>query len=282
MMRDRLTRVGCWTAIAAVIWGLLAFLLVLAPGTAAQAGPNARVRVIHTAFDAPPVDVYQEDSVLFSQLGFAAASAPVELPPGSHRLKLTSAGESDSLAQAALTVESGKTYTILVAGRRSDITTKVLEDDLSPLGAGKSRVRVVHTSLDTPAVDVALQGDQVLFPNLGYTDVSDYRTVDAATIDVELRPAGSTTAALTVPDLALEAGKVYTVYAVGLSNGPPPLSLVPVVDSTLMTTASTSPAQAPATIPRSGAGGGWVPALLLALLAAAAMAGGAGLHRQSR
>ena len=279
-MAERLIQAGRITAIAALIWGLFTFLA--APGSAAQATPTARVRVIHTSFDTPPVDVYQDDAPLVTGLGFATASAPVAVPAGSRSLKLTAAGANGSLAQTELTVESGKSYTILVAGRRTDITAKVLEDDLSPLGAGKSRVRVVHTSLDTPAVDVALQGDQVLFTNLGYTDVSDYRTLDAATVAVELRPAGTTTAALAVPDLTLEAGKVYTVYAVGLSNGPPPLSLVPVVDSTQLTSAPAGPATAPTTIPKSGAGDGWVPALLLALLAAAAMTSGTALRLRSR
>jgi hypothetical protein len=50
--------------------------------------------------------------------------------------------------------------------------------------------------------------------------------VDAGTYTVEVRPAGTTNAVLTLPNVKFEAGKLYTVIATGLVNGTPALSAI--------------------------------------------------------
>jgi hypothetical protein len=275
-------------ALLAVLIAVGGLLLLWATPLPAAAADTARIRVIHTSFDAPPMDIYQDGARIIGKLGFTEVSALVELPPGSHTLKLTAAGATEGIAETELNAESGKTYTILVAGRLADISARLIEDDLSPIAAGKSRLRVVHASPDTPAVDIAVQGGDVIFPNLGFTDASAYRTFDAGAANLELRPSGTQTVALAAPPLALESGKVYTLYAVGLSSGAPALSIVRVVDTTqaagaALVQADTSPA-APATIPRTGLGDQGLTLALLSLivLAALAMAGGIMLRARAR
>jgi hypothetical protein len=265
-------------------------LAVNTPAAAAQTG-EAALRVIHASPDAPAVDIYVNGAKAISNLAFEEASAWAMLPAGSYDVKVTAAGGTDAVIQATLPLEAGKYYSVAATGKLADITAKVFEDNLTGLDAGKARLRVIHASPDAPAVDVAVKGGAVLVPGLAFPNASDYLTLDPATVDVEVRAAGTSTVALAVPGLTLEAGKVYTVYAVGLLSGTPALSVLPVVDNAVAaaapapsaggeagagTTSSNGGTMAPG-MPSTGAGENAFSLALvaLALLAAASLTAGA-------
>ncbi|MEO8082491.1 MAG: LPXTG cell wall anchor domain-containing protein [Ardenticatenales bacterium] len=86
---------------------------------------------------------------------------------------------------------------------------------------------------------------------------------------VEVRLAGTTTVALAVPGVRLDAGNVYTVFAMGLASGQPSLMAVPSLDAA-------HAMSAPAMLPKTGAADN-VP-LLLAVVGALMVA--AGIARQ--
>lgn len=258
-----------------------AFLAIACAGTPSHAlakqEKGAQVRVLHTIFDAPGIDLFLNDSKAVTDLEYKGITPRIAVPAGKYTLKVVRTGDSASVFSTDLTLEAGKSYTIVVVGKWASLDAKVLEDDLSKLDAGKTRVRLMHTSTDTPAVDVALQGGQILVPNLGFAEVSDYLTVDAATITVELRPAGSTTVALTVPNVKLEQGTVYTVAVVGTSAGTP--GLAPVVVADKVSIAEALPATGgpgavlspPDTVPVTGVGTPPLEVLAVSFLLAAAL-----------
>jgi hypothetical protein len=193
---------------------------------------DAHVRVLHASPDAPAVDVYVNGAKAFSNLAFKDISQWAALPAGSYDVKVTAAGKTDAVIAAKLPLEGGKYYTVAAVGKLANIAPKVIEDNLTA-APGKASLRVVHASPDAPAVDVAAKGGAVLVPNLTFPNASDYLSVDPMTVDVEVRPAGTQTVALAVPGLTLEAGKVYTVYAIGLLSGTPALGVLPVVDASI-------------------------------------------------
>ncbi|GAB3541043.1 hypothetical protein GCM10027443_39810 [Pontibacter brevis] len=96
----------------------------------------------------------------------------------------------------------------------------VLEDDLTEPAANNAHVRFVHLSPDAPAVDVAVQGGDVLFSNRSLRSVTDFAPVPAGTYTLEVRPAGSTTAVLTIPDVTLSDNDIYTIFARGFLSPP--------------------------------------------------------------
>ena len=95
-----------------------------------------------------------------------------------------------------------------------------------------ARIRVVHASPDAPAVDVAVRDGDVLIENLVFPDASDYLSVPADTYDLEVRPTGTTDVALDLPGVELEAGMVYSVYAIG-HVGDGSLTVLPVTSTTM-------------------------------------------------
>ena len=94
-----------------------------------------------------------------------------------------------------------------------------------------ARVRVMQTSPDAPVEDIAVKGRPVLISNVAFRQVADYLPVDAGTYDLRMRAAGTDTVALEVTGLALQNRAVYTILAMGIVGGEPPLTAIPSPDA---------------------------------------------------
>ncbi len=77
----------------------------------------------------------------------------------------------------------------------------------------------MHLSPNAPAVDIAVTGGPVVFANRTFKQSTAFTPLDAATYNLEVRLAGTTTVALPLPGVTLQAGKIYTVFAKGLVGG---------------------------------------------------------------
>lgn len=217
-------------------WGIRAglpllaagLLILLAFGTAAAQSGTARVRVIHASPDAPAVDVYVDGQRAISNLAFPKGIDYTPLPAGPHRVQVAPAGAGVGAAviTANLTLEAGKDYTVAAIGPLAGIEAQVFNDDNSAPASGQAKVRVLHLSPDAPAVDIAVRGGPTLVSNLSFPNASSYAQAPAGTYTVEVRPAGTQTAALTIPNVTLEAGKIYDLGAAGLLGGKPELQVV--------------------------------------------------------
>jgi hypothetical protein len=216
---------------------LAAVALVLGLMTTAFAdGHQARVRVVHASPDAPAVDVLVNGGAAFTNAPFKGITDYAALDPATYNIKVVPAGATEPVViEADLPLEA-KDYTVVAVGKLENIEPLVLVDNNSAPAAGKAHVRFVHASPDAPAVDIAVKGGPILFGNVAFKGVGDYLPVDAGTYDLEVRLAGTDTVALSVPGLALQAGTVYTVFAMGLAGGEPALMAVPSVDAMPSTT----------------------------------------------
>lgn len=226
---------------AALLALALALLAFASGGADAQSG-NARLRVLHASPDAPAVDVYLDGAEAVSDLAINSITDYVSVPAGSHTVEVFPAsanGSGTPVIDASVTLNAGTDYTVAAVGRLASIEPLVLTDNNAAPPSGKAKLRVVHASPDAPAVDVFAEGAGVIVPNAPFKAASDYLELAAGTYNLEVRAAGTDTVALDLPGVALEAGKVYTAFAVGLLNGSPALQAKLTVDAT--------PAQATAT-----------------------------------
>jgi hypothetical protein len=201
-----------------------------------QAG-DACLNVVHASPDAPAVDVYIDGAKALGDLAFGATSGWVAVPAGEHQVQVTAAGAEleTAVIDAAVTLEEGAAYEVAATGLLAEIEPQVNQVNLSAIGSEDepmARVRVVHASPDAPAVDVAVKGGDVLIEDLAFPGASDYLSVPAASYDLEVRPTGTTDVALDLPGVELEAGMVYTIYAIG-QTADDTLTVLPVVATTM-------------------------------------------------
>ena len=189
---------------------------------------DAMVRVVHASPDAPAVDILVNGERAIENLAFGAATDYVALPAGEYQVQVvpTGAEAADAVIDAMLTLEGGKYYQVAAVGPVAEIAPAVFEVDASAVTEGMARVRVIHASPDAPAVDLTLADGTVIFGNLEFPNASDYAEVEGASYDLQVRPAGTEDVALDLPGVALDAGTIYDIFAIGtLADGT--LSVLP-------------------------------------------------------
>jgi LPXTG-motif cell wall-anchored protein len=195
----------------------LAVALALAAPALAQAG-EAQVRVAHLAPDAPNVDVYVNGEPVLTDVAYTTISGYLPLPAGAQQVTVYAAGDTSSpVIDVPVEVAAGGAYTIAAVGLVADssLTAQVYEDDLRAPPAGTAKVRVVHASPDAGPVDVVPRGGDPLVEGLAFPDATPYAEVPAGTYTLDVNPAGTGDAVLTVPDAAFADGGVYSAFAVG-------------------------------------------------------------------
>jgi hypothetical protein len=174
---------------------------------------QSNIRVVHTSYDAPAVDVMVNGSTAFSSLAYGISSGYANLPSGTYDVTVTPAGASAPIViDAELTLENGKDYTVIAAGPLSQISPIVAEDSRAAV-ADMAKIRFAHMSPDAPAVDIKLNSGQgaTVFANAAFKDVADYILVDGGTYTFAVTPANLTAEVIKFDPITVENGMVYTV-----------------------------------------------------------------------
>jgi hypothetical protein len=181
--------------------------------------PKARVMAIHASPDAPAVDLLVDNTLAGTGLTYPNNTGYLEVKPGSRNLKINVSGTTTTVIDATLDLQRRASYSVFATGAVANIAPLVLTDDLTPPAPGMAHVRFVHLSPDAPAVDVAVQGGAVVFGNRAFRESTPFTPLPAGSYDLEVRLAGTNTVVVPLPGIALQAGKIYTVFAKGFVAG---------------------------------------------------------------
>lgn len=221
----------------------IALLAVLADGTVLElrdggAAAPAGLTAVHNSADAPAVCVVADDATtgdverveLFAGVPFRAFGYLGEVPPGSYFVGLEvfdgetgCAGTTAVSFETAVDLDAGAEATGIVVGGLGDASLELLAlaDDLRPI-ATEARVRIVHGSAATPAVDIYVvpAGTDITAPEVTpafsgveFTGSTDFVALPPAEYDVFVTLAGDTTPAISVAGLELLGGEVITAIA---------------------------------------------------------------------
>jgi hypothetical protein len=191
---------------------------VMAPAT-------ARVMVVHASPNAPAVDLRVNNAVALSNVAYPANSNYSSIGAGSTNIKVSPTGTTNYVIDATVDLKSNMNYSVFAIDSVAKIKAAVVTDDLTAPAAGKAHVRFFHFSPNAPAVDIAVTGGPVVFSNRMFNDqatnnaLQNFTPLDAGTYNLEVRLAGTNTVVLSLPNLMLTAGKIYTVFAKGFVGG---------------------------------------------------------------
>lgn len=197
--------------------------VALAVPALAQEDETANVRVAHLSPDAPSVDVYLNDEPVPELQGvpYTTVSDYLPVPAGTQSVTVYAAGEtSEPVIEADVDLTAGQDYTVGAVGLVGDetLTAQVWEDDNATPEEGNGHLRVVHASPDAGAVDVGPQDGENLVEGLEFPDVAEYAPVPADSYTIEVKGAGTDEAVVSVPDVAVADGTVYSAFATGLAE----------------------------------------------------------------
>ena len=275
---------------------VLAGALTLALAGTVSASSHAWVRVLHASPDAPAVDVYLDGTIVdaLTNVPFGTISGYLEIPAGAHNVKVYPTGDTTTpVINADLTFAVGTRTTIAATNAVASIEPQVLLDEPAPSCEG-AQVRVIHLSADAPAVDIATAGAapaDAVIQDLAYPNASDYLSLPAGSYDLEVRVADTTTVALALPGVAVEACNSYSVFALGSAATPAvggnPLQVVLAVDATAQADGGAEPTPpATDTVGEGGVTGGtsaaWAAIVALGAVSLALMTLRPVAHRARR
>ena len=185
------------------------------------------IRILHASPDAPPVDIYANGNILARGLAYRGFTPYMPIAQGEYTLTLFPAGQTGRpILSTRVDIPAGRIQTIAAINRLEDIALYTVPDPSMTMDPLKAFLRFVHLSPNTPAVDITLPDGTRIFRNVGYKGVTHYIPVDGGTYTLEARTAGTENVILHVPNIHLRPGRAYSVYAVGLLRGNPPLQVL--------------------------------------------------------
>lgn len=194
------------------------------------------VRILHTVPDAPGLDVYAGDQLLASDLAFSQHTDYLPLTGGTYSFSLYLSGQTgEPLLSNQLDIHPGDIFTICICGMMESISFLAIWDFNPVPHTVNALLRFVHLSTDTPALDVTLLHSVLLFSSVSYYQVTSYLPISPVSHVLQLRlDSNPSVPVLTIPTFSFQQGRVYTLYAIGLFTGEPPLQGIILEDSTLL------------------------------------------------
>ena len=226
MRNNKTALIGTAVALAAV--------MAIPALAAADNHDGAKVRVGHFSPDAPAVDVYANGGAILEDVPFGVISEYLEVPGGTYEIAVVAAGadlaDGAVIGPVELEFAEGTMTTVAATNNLETIEAQVIADEPMPQD-GIAQVRVVHFSADAPAVDIALDGGDVVVENLEYPNATEaYLDLPEGEYDLEIRPTGTTDVAFDIDPLDLPGGNSFTVFAIGsLADGS--FTVLPALDA---------------------------------------------------
>jgi Domain of unknown function (DUF4397) len=210
----------------------LLFAALALPVTAGAQEERARIRVLHLSPDAPKVDVYVDGTKTLTDVPFKTATKHTQLPAGTHTVDIRPAGSAVGgrpLATASVTVAPGAAYTLAAVGLAAKLQVLVLKDDFTAPPPGKAKLRGIDASPQSPPIDIAIVGGPVLFHDLTFPKATPFATIDAGSMALEVRLAGTDRVVFRSGARPMPAGAILTVAGTVSPTGT--IEVLPILDA---------------------------------------------------
>ena len=213
--------------------GVVALLLgaLALPAAAGAQGAPAKVRVLHLSPDAPKIDVYVDGTSTLTAVPFKTATKHAQVPTGTHTVEIRPAGSANGnpLATARATLAPDTAYTLAAVGLAAKLQIMVLKDDFTAPPPGKAKLRGIDASPQSPPIDIAIAGGPVLFRNLTFPEATPFATVEAGSVALEVRRAGTEEVVFKSGARPLPAGAILTVAGTVSPTGT--IEVLPILDA---------------------------------------------------
>ncbi|MGM9479044.1 DUF4397 domain-containing protein [Pedobacter sp. GSP4] len=138
--------------------------------------------------------------------------------PGTRLIGVAKKDTLKYLTTATATLNSGSFYSVFVVDTLKSTKLLVLQDDLKAPDADKAKVRFVNLSPGTATYELAIAGTEApLFPAKAFKEFTTFSNIapnDSYTFQLKQ----GSTVKVSLPAVKIEKGKIYTIWAKGLSS----------------------------------------------------------------
>ncbi|WP_024831961.1 DUF4397 domain-containing protein [Ruminiclostridium josui] len=190
------------------------------------------IRLFHASPRTPAVDVYANDRLIARGLSYGQFTEYMPLATGTYNIEVYPAGQKNALIlRINFPVSEKQVFTLAVIGILPRIGILPVEDEYETLAPGRVNIRFANLSPNSGNLDLVLRGGPEVFTDIGYTEVSDYRSFPLGRYNFFVRPSNSSTNLLLVP-VNLLPRRNLTFYVVGNPSIQPGLQVYIPMDGT--------------------------------------------------
>ncbi len=182
------------------------------------------VSIYHASPNSPALNVSLDSRrINFYPLFYSDYTGYLNFFSGDRNMRVSPANASNVVIDTTFTFVEGEAYSVFYVNQFSNIEALLVEDDLVTLSPGNAAIRFVHLSPDAPAVDLLrISGGNTttVADNQGYLEATEFTMVESGLQSFNVTTADNSQVVLTVPDVNLLSGRVYTIIARGYANPP--------------------------------------------------------------
>lgn len=201
-----------WIRLTLVLFMALFSTVLLVWALGAAEDGSSRVRMVHSISASITVDVLVDGVLVYEGLVYKDVTPYSDVPAGLHTV--TARTLFGDLEQTVY-LTGGLDITVIGVGSGLNVTATAMLDDNRPANAG--RVRLVHLSPDTPAMDVTMTGTlgTVGVEALPFKGASAYLDgLGPGVVSFSLS-AGGVNVPVYPPTMTLQENAVHTLFLMG-------------------------------------------------------------------
>lgn len=184
----------------------------------------SRLQVINALAGSSPINfTLNSTKKNTSTITFPAPSGYISVVPDSNYIQFQTAASLVYLTTTTpainhLLLKADSSYSVFLTGSTSNYSFLKINDVLTNPANTRAKIRFVNVATDAGALDITINGTAI-YQNINYKGVSAFVEVPAGTYEFKARQTGVTTTTLaTLSNQVLADGKIYTIYAAGLTT----------------------------------------------------------------
>lgn len=138
--------------------------------------------------------------------------------PGTRLVGVSKKDSLKYLTNGTAALRSGSFYSVFVVDTLKSTKLLLVEDDLKAPETDKAKVRFINLSPGSSPLDLAVEGNATaLFTAKAFKEFTPFTSINPSeSYTFQVKQAGNVTA--TLPAVKIEKGKIYTIWAKGLSS----------------------------------------------------------------
>lgn len=188
------------------------------------------IRFIHATPDAPSIDVYLNNKLIYSNLSFGNITNYIAVTPETYSVKLFKTGTTEKpLITESLPVTPNSASTINITFENNEIAFFTIDDTHTTSNSLLSYVRFINLAPTAPLLSLSLPNGEVLFNQASYLETNDYYPISPGIYNFIVSTSDGNFSKY-ISDLKLTKDLYITIYMIGLYNKRPPLGYILVKD----------------------------------------------------
>lgn len=192
---------------------------------------DGRVRFLHATPDAPNVDIYANEKLVYSNLPFGKITDYISITPGTYNIKIYKTGTTNKeLFSDPTDITPNSIMTVAVTYQNDQIGYFTIDDSHIPESNPLlSFIRFINISPNAPLLSLSLPTDIVLFNQASYLETNNYYPISPGIYNFIVSSSDGNFNKY-ISDVNLTKNIFITIYIIGFYNSSPPLGYILVKD----------------------------------------------------